>query len=143
MAELFQGHGRELDDFVTLYIGAAIGGGVVLGGDYRRGATGNAGDIGLMPVPPSRLPPRRRPTRPLDILLTRASVNSLVRHLRATAGVEIADRAGLDEAVAAAPGAGARVARGLRRRAGRAAALDRLRARRAGGRDRRRPAATG
>jgi predicted NBD/HSP70 family sugar kinase len=104
VAELFQGHGRELDDFVTLYIGAAIGGGVVLGGDYRRGATGNAGDIGLMPVPPSRLATAPQPTRPLDILLTRASVNSLVRHLRATAGIEIADRAGLDEAVERHPG---------------------------------------
>ena len=64
VAELFQGHGRELDDFVSLYIGAAVGGGVVLGGDYRRGATGNAGDIGLMPVPPPpAAPPAAAPAR--------------------------------------------------------------------------------
>ena len=41
-----------------VFIGAAIGGGVVLGGDYRRGATGNAGDIGLMPV--AAVAPRHR-----------------------------------------------------------------------------------
>lgn len=104
VAELFQGHGRELDDFVCAYVGAATGGGVVLGGEYRRGAAGNAGDLGLMPTPVSRLPSAPRPPRASDILLTRASVNSLVRHLRSAAGVEVADRAGLDAAIVAHPG---------------------------------------
>ncbi|MBV8521240.1 MAG: ROK family protein, partial [Acetobacteraceae bacterium] len=62
VAELFQGHGRELDDFAVIFIGTAIGGGIVLGGTYRRGATGNAGDIGLMPVPPSRLATAPQPS---------------------------------------------------------------------------------
>lgn len=104
VAELFQGHGRELDDFVSVYIGAAIGGGVVLGGDYRRGAMGNAGDIGFMPVPPSRLASAPRPDGPWDVLLTRASLNALIRHLRG-AGVEVASREQLDRAVAAQPAA--------------------------------------
>ena len=139
VAELFQGHGRELDDFVYLFIGAAIGGGVVIGGDYHRGAHGNAGDIGLMPVPPSRLPPRRSRRGRFDILLTRASINSLVRHLRATAGVRSSTGPGSTRP-SSGTRAGARVARRLRRRAGGPAALDRLRAGRSGGRDRRRPA---
>ena len=60
VAEMFRGHGRELTSFVYVFIGAAIGGGIVLNGDYYRGTTGNAGDIGLMPVQPSSGLPRRR-----------------------------------------------------------------------------------
>ncbi len=102
VAELFQGHGRELDDFAVVYIGAAVGGGVVLGGDYRRGASGNAGDIGLMPVPPSRLATAPRPSRGSDILLNRASVNALVRHLRLN-GVAAATNLELEEAIPRRP----------------------------------------
>jgi predicted NBD/HSP70 family sugar kinase len=98
VAELFQGHGRELDDFAVIHIGTAVGGGVVLGGSYRRGVTGNAGDIGLMPVDPSRLPTAPQPTRQSDILLTRASVSSLIRHLRQS-GVTIATARDLEAAV--------------------------------------------
>lgn len=83
VAELFQGHGRELDDFAVIYVGAAIGGGLVLDGQFRRGATGNAGDVGLMPVPPSRLASAPPPSGRYDILLSRASIAALVRHLRA------------------------------------------------------------
>lgn len=82
VAELFGGHGRELDDFAVVYIGTALGGGLVLGGTYRRGVHGNAGDFGLMPVAPSRLPSAPRPDGPFDILLNRASLGSLLRHLR-------------------------------------------------------------
>ncbi len=99
VAELFQGHGRELDDFAVLFIGTAVGGGIVLGGNYRRGATGNAGDIGLMPVPPSRLATAPQPSNASDILLTRASVSALIRHLR-SAGAVIATGADLDGAIA-------------------------------------------
>ena len=55
VAEMFRGRGRELDSFVHVFIGAAIGGGIVLNSEYYRGATGYGGDIGLMPVGPSRL----------------------------------------------------------------------------------------
>jgi predicted NBD/HSP70 family sugar kinase len=98
VAELFRGHGRELDDFAVVYIGTAVGGGLVLGGSYRRGATGNAGDIGLMPVAPSRLRTAPRSTRPTDILLTRASVGALIRHLRQS-NIEIASTADLESAI--------------------------------------------
>lgn len=102
VAELFQGRGRELDDFAVVYVGAAVGGGVVLGGAPRRGATGNAGDIGLMPVPPSRLASAPRPSRRSDILLNRASVNALVRHLRRN-GVPVATNPDLEQAIPAHP----------------------------------------
>lgn len=100
VAELFAGHGRELDDFAVVYIGTAVGGGLVLGGSYRRGATGNAGDIGLMPVPPSRLASAPRSANGNDILLTRASINSLIRHFR-HAQVPILDSSDFEAAIMA------------------------------------------
>lgn len=87
VAELFQGAGRNLDSFVYVYIGAALGGGVILAGDYFRGSSGNAGDIGLMPVAPSRLDTAPVPASGYDILLTRASINALIRHLRGRGAV--------------------------------------------------------
>jgi predicted NBD/HSP70 family sugar kinase len=102
VAELFQGHGRRLNDFLYVFIGTAIGGGVILGGDYFRGVTGNAGDLGLMPVAPSTLASAPKPNRAFDILLTRASVSSLIRHLRAC-GVPIERRRDLDVAIARHP----------------------------------------
>jgi predicted NBD/HSP70 family sugar kinase len=102
VAELFQGHGRELEDFAVIYIGTAIGGGIVLGGSYRRGVTGNAADIGLLPVAPSRLRTAPQPNRPTDLLLTRASVNALIRHLRGN-GICITSAGDLDRAIESQP----------------------------------------
>lgn len=81
-AELFHGHGREIDDFLYLFLGAAMGGGVVTEGDYQRGMNGNAGDIGLMPVAPSMLVSAPDREQAYDVLLSRVSVNALFRHLR-------------------------------------------------------------
>lgn len=94
VAELFHGHGRELDDFACIYINSSIGGGIVLDGDYRRGFNGNAGEIGLIPVPPSGLPHAQERSGmgrsgSGTILLDRASGGSLIRHLR-TNGIHIA-----------------------------------------------------
>ena len=50
-AELFFGNPAHYQDFLYLYIGSFIGGGVVLGGNLFAGPTGNAGAIGSMPVP--------------------------------------------------------------------------------------------
>lgn len=82
IAELFYGHGRAISDFIYLFIGGAVGGGVVLDGDCLRGSRGNAGDFAMMPVPASALPSAPRPERPFDVLLTRTSLASLKRHLR-------------------------------------------------------------
>jgi predicted NBD/HSP70 family sugar kinase len=81
IAELFHGHGRSHDDFLYVFIGPAIGGGLALGGQSIRGYGGNAGDVGMIPVRPSTLPSAvGRDGR--DILLGRASLNALRRHLR-------------------------------------------------------------
>jgi predicted NBD/HSP70 family sugar kinase len=81
IAELFHGHGRSHDDFLYVFVGPAIGGGLALGGQSVRGYGGNAGDIGMIPVPPSTLASAvARDGR--HILLGRASLNALRRHLR-------------------------------------------------------------
>jgi len=102
VAELFQGRGRELNDFLYVFVGSALGGGVVLGGDYHRGAHGNAGDLGLMPTSPSRLATAPASSNRPEILLTRASVNALIRHLRGS-GVAVASREELDAAIVDQP----------------------------------------
>ena len=96
IAELFCGHGRELDDFVSLHIASAIGGGIVIGGQPRFGHRHNAGDIGLMPA--SRV--ASAPGGSFEILLARASVRSLIRHFREH-GLSVATRAEIDAAMAA------------------------------------------
>ncbi|WP_312861575.1 ROK family transcriptional regulator [Segnochrobactrum spirostomi] len=102
IAELLYGTGREEDDFLYLFIGPAIGGGIVLGGDCLRGAHGNAADVAVMPVPPSELASVR--DHPLgDILIARASLNSLFRHLR-WSGVAVPDQTAFATTVAAASG---------------------------------------
>lgn len=50
-AELFFGAGRGYRDFICLYIGFFVGGGVVINGSLFQGRTGYAGAIGPLPVP--------------------------------------------------------------------------------------------
>ena len=102
VAELFSGHGRELDDFAVVYIGTAIGGGLVLGGQFRRGATGSAGDFGLMLVGPSRLTSAPASAAGHEILLSRASISALIRHLR-QAGLPAANSRELADGIKARP----------------------------------------
>ena len=49
-AELVFGLGRELSDFVYIFIGTFAGGGVVLNDTLFRGRTGNAGALGSLPI---------------------------------------------------------------------------------------------
>ncbi|EFO30853.1 ROK family transcriptional regulator [Roseibium sp. TrichSKD4] len=81
VAELFYGHGRQHDNFLYLFLGAAIGGGLIQNGDVSRGMSGNAGDIAMMPVPPGHLTTTPKPKKDWDILLTRASLVALARHI--------------------------------------------------------------
>lgn len=81
VAELFYGLGRQNDNFLYLFLGPAIGGGLALKGDAVRGISGNAGDVAMMPVPPSKLSTAPEPRHEWDILLARASLVSLARHL--------------------------------------------------------------
>lgn len=100
IAELFYGCGREFDDFIYLFLGPVIGCGVALDGDCLRGVTGNAGDIAVMPVPPSRLPSAQPPKGKWDLLLSRASLNALARHLR-HAGAIVTSHADLERHIRA------------------------------------------
>jgi predicted NBD/HSP70 family sugar kinase len=99
IAELFYGCGRQRDDFVYLFVGPAIGGGIAIDGDCVRGLTGNAGDFAVMPVPPSRLASAPRPRGQWDILLSRASLIALQRHLR-HGGETVDSRADLEAFIA-------------------------------------------
>lgn len=49
-AECFFGRLEPLRDFLYVFIGSFIGGGVVLGGNVVQGRTGNAGAVGSLPV---------------------------------------------------------------------------------------------
>ncbi|HTT72352.1 MAG TPA: ROK family protein [Anaeromyxobacteraceae bacterium] len=49
-AELVMGRGRQLRDFLYLYIGTFIGGGLVLDGRLHQGPRGNAGAVGSLPA---------------------------------------------------------------------------------------------
>ena len=49
-AELIFGRGSELTDFIYLFIGTFIGGGIVLNHAVYSGRTGNAGALGPLPV---------------------------------------------------------------------------------------------
>lgn len=99
IAELFYGCGRQRDDFIYLFLGPAIGGGIAIDGDCVRGLTGNAGDFAVMPVPPGRLPSAPQPPGPWDILLSRASLIALRRHLR-YCGETVDGRADLEACIA-------------------------------------------
>lgn len=50
-AELVFGEGGRFQDFLYVYVGAFVGGGVVLGGSVFPGRTGNAGALGSLLVP--------------------------------------------------------------------------------------------
>ena len=50
VAELLQGHGRQVRSFLYVFVGTFVGGGLVLDGHLQGGERGNAGAIGSMPV---------------------------------------------------------------------------------------------
>jgi predicted NBD/HSP70 family sugar kinase len=50
-AELVFGEGDRFQDFLYVYVGAFVGGGIVLGGSVYPGRTGNAGALGSLLVP--------------------------------------------------------------------------------------------
>ena len=102
IAELFYGVGREIDNFLYLFLGPGLGGGLVLSGEIVHGSSGNAADVGLMPVPPSTLPSAPRPNGSFDIILNRASINTLIRHLRYV-GIPIKTKVDLEHVISEEP----------------------------------------
>lgn len=79
---LYYGAGKDINDFLYLYIGPGIGGGLVLNGEIVQGENDNAADVASMPVSPSKLKSAKRPNSMFDIMLNRASLNVLVKHLK-------------------------------------------------------------
>jgi predicted NBD/HSP70 family sugar kinase/biotin operon repressor len=100
IAELFYGLGRGVDDFFYLFIGPAIGGGIVVRGDCWRGSSGNAGDVAVLTVGPGTLASSPKAVDGRELLMTRASLHALGRHLR-SCGVAVASVAELQAAVSA------------------------------------------
>ena len=87
-AELVYGHGRDIRDFIYLFVSTFIGGGVIIGGNLETGPHGNTGAFGPYPVGPSLLSTVPPPRGPFEILLRRASIYVLTNHLRSN-GVPI------------------------------------------------------
>ncbi len=50
MSEMLQGHGRAISNFLYVFVGTFVGGGLVVAGHIMAGPRGNAGAIGSMPV---------------------------------------------------------------------------------------------
>jgi predicted NBD/HSP70 family sugar kinase len=50
LAERWRGAARGIDDVFYVQLGVGIGGGVLIGGDVYRGASGAAGEIGYLPL---------------------------------------------------------------------------------------------
>lgn len=97
IAELLFGVGHEESDYLYIFLGPAAGGGAVIGGEGFRGRSGNAADLGMLPVPHSRLASAPKGDGPAAILLSRASLNVLTRHLKFR-GLKVAGRADIRKA---------------------------------------------
>lgn len=50
MAEMLQGQGLHIDNYLYIFVGTFVGGGLVLAGHIMTGPRGNAGAIGSMPI---------------------------------------------------------------------------------------------
>jgi predicted NBD/HSP70 family sugar kinase len=85
MAERINGVAQDITSFAYLYFGAGLGLGLVHGGQLVRGAFGNAGEIGHIPIPGQR--------GKLEDALSRLSVR---RHLQ-MAGKDARDIDALDQ----------------------------------------------
>ncbi len=84
LGELSGGAGRDVENFVFLFVGTGVGLGIVLGGSLYRGSSGAAGEVGYMPLGSGD--PHDRAVRRRGLLEETAG---------ATAVVEIARRDGM------------------------------------------------
>jgi len=83
IAELQFGHGTKVQNYVYIFIGTFVGGGVVLQGNLERGVHGNSGALASMPVSPSTLSSCPAYEGAFETLANRASLFVLRRHLSA------------------------------------------------------------
>ncbi|MBW8734533.1 MAG: ROK family transcriptional regulator [Asticcacaulis sp.] len=91
IGELHFGHGLKANSFFYVLISAGLGGGLVINGQYFRGAHGRSGEIGFLP----RFHPfRSRHNDPGKTLGSAILLNSLYQQL-AGAGISVDSPAGL------------------------------------------------
>lgn len=83
IAELQFGHGTDASNFLYVFIGTFVGGGLVLNGNLESGVHGNAGALASMPVNSSSLDTTPATPGPFETLANRASLFVLRRHLNA------------------------------------------------------------
>lgn len=86
MAEMSYGVSCVNNDFLYMFFGSSqvqsFGGGLMLKGECRTGLTGNAGDVGLIPVPKGKLLSKgSHPLGDCTYLNERCSLYSLVKYL--------------------------------------------------------------
>lgn len=92
LGELTFGSGATHPDFLYVYIGTYIGGGLIIDGTLKTGVNGNSAALGPFPVAHSTLQESACRSRPFEPLLDRASIHTLREH---------AGRAGADPDLAA------------------------------------------
>ena len=80
LGERSHGLGRDVDDFVFLWVGTGVGLGIVIGGELYRGAGGAAGEIGYLPI--GEGDPHDRANRSRGQLEEAAAASGVVRHAR-------------------------------------------------------------
>lgn len=107
IAEMIYGEANEFNDFIYVFFGSpqvqSFGGGLMLDGECRNGASGNAGDLGLIPVPPGNIPTSASQKGNQTTFLTnRCSLRSLVRYLRSE-GLDVASTESFHKTVAVEP----------------------------------------
>lgn len=83
IAELQFGHGTKVQNYLYIFIGTFVGGGVVLQGNLESGVHGNSGALASMPVSPSALSSCPEHQGAFETLANRASLFVLRRHLSA------------------------------------------------------------
>lgn len=88
VAELVYGVGKQYPDFLHISLSTFVGGGLVLDGTLQTGPNGNTAALGPFPVSHSNLASVAKPSGRFEVLLHRASIYTLVHHLRVN-GVEI------------------------------------------------------
>ena len=84
VAELVAGQGRNIRNFLYLFVDTFIGGGLVLDSHLRGGSDGNAGAVGSLPLGLSDADPGRLPSQ----LLSKASLWNL-EALYAKGGLDV------------------------------------------------------
>ena len=101
VAELVYGLGKKFSDFLHISLSTFVGGGLVVDGTLQTGPNGNTAAFGPFPVTHSTLSSVPKPTGKFEVLLHRASIYTLVHHLR-TNGIDIKRVRDLDPMPAAA-----------------------------------------